>query len=188
MLPWGGPLNNTVEEILASLREELCYPSRGDLRCAPFGGRPLRPSEETLASPGKTLNPIKETFAPLGGDLCSPRGDPCSLRERPLLPSGRGLCSPDRSVGAGVAALSHSCRVIQLRALPGCDLERGWASKCSEAGKCGACAAEWGAPHLPGPEDLWGPGGQTPFLPMDPEGGGAICSYRDPEPPPGEIV
>ena len=87
-----------------------------------------------------------------------------------------------------MAALPHSCRVIRLRALPGCDLEPGWASKCSEAGKCGACAAEWGAPHLPGPEDLWGTGGQTPFLPMDPEGGGAICPHRDPEPPPGEIV
>ena len=153
---------------------------------APFGGRPLIPSGETLAALEKTLNHIRETLAPLRGELCSPRGDICSLRGRPLLPSGGGLCSPNCSVEAGM--VSHSCRVIRLRALPGCDLEPGWASKCSEPEKCGACAAEWGAPHIPGPEYLWGTGGQTPFLPMDPEGGRAILRHRDSEPPQREIL
>ena len=185
--------------MLPSERSSLS--SGGDLRSlrgetfAPFGGRPLLPSRETLAAKGKTLNPITETFAPLGGDLCSPRGDLCSLRGRPLLPSGGGLCSPGRSVEAGMGVLPHSCRVIRpraprvpfgdrigvlvlgsremrclcirmrfphtspgrsveagmvclphscrvirLRALPGCNLEPGWASECSEAGKCGARA------------------------------------------------
>ena len=155
MLPFEG------RSSLRSLRGETCVP---------FGGTPLRPSEETLASPGKTLNLIKETFAPLGGDLCSPRGDLCSLRGRPLLPSGRGLCSPGRSVGAGMAALPHSCRVIRLRALPGCDLKPGWASRCSEAGKCGACTAEWGPRRLPRAGIFKGSRGSNP-IPADGSGG-----------------
>ena len=41
--------------------------------------------------------------------------------------------SPGRSVQVGMVSLPHFCRVLRLRALPGCDLEPGWASKCSEA-------------------------------------------------------
>ena len=139
------PSTTTLWKILASLGRELCY-TRGDLRSlrgetfAPFGGRPLIPSGETLAALEKTLNHIRETLAPLGGELCSPWGDICSLRRRPLLPSGGGLCSPSCPVEAGMVSLAHSCRVIRLRTLPGCDMEPGLASGTSEAGKCGACA------------------------------------------------
>ena len=41
---------------------------------------------------------------------------------------------------------------------------------------------------FPGLEYLGGKGGQTPFLPMDPEGREAIFRHRDPEPPPGDII
>ena len=139
------PPLTTLWKILASLGRELCY-TRGDLRSlrgetfAPFGGRPLIPSGETLAALEKTLNHIRETLAPLGGELCSPWGDICSLRRRPLLPSGGGLCSPSCSVEAGMVSLPHSCRVIRLRTIPGCDMEPGLASGSSEAGKYGACA------------------------------------------------
>ena len=91
--------------------------------------------------------------------------------------------SPGRSVQVGMVSLPHFCRVIRLRALPGCDLEPGWASKCSEAGK----RVLLGVPGtFPGLEYLWGNGGQTPFLPMDPERRGPVCRYRDPEQPPGD--
>ena len=123
-----------MEEILASLGGELCYPSRGDLRFAPFGGRPLIPSGETLAALEKTLNHIRETLAPLGEELCSPWGDICTLRGRPLLPSGGGLCSPSCSVEAGMVSLPHSCRVIRRRTLPGCDMEPGLAFEARKQG------------------------------------------------------
>ena len=146
------PNNSTVEDLSILGERALLHSGRsslssgGDLRSlrgetfAPFGGRPLIPSGETLAALQKTLNHIRETLAPLGGELCSPWGDICSLRGRPLLPSGGGLCSPSCSVEAGMVSLPHSCRVIRLRTLPGCDMEPGLASGSSEAGKCGACA------------------------------------------------
>ena len=77
--------------------------------------------------------------------------------------------SPGRSVQVGMVSLPHFCRVIRLRALPGCDLEPGWASKCSEAGKCGACAAEWGPRHLPGAGIFMGEWGSNP-IPADGSG------------------
>ena len=138
------PLNNTAEDLSFPGRRAL-LPSRrpslssgGDLRS--LRGETFDPVGETLAALEKTLNHIRETLAPLGGELCSPWGDICSLRGRPLLPSGGGLCSPSCSVEAGMVSLAHSCRVILLRTLPGCDLELGLASGSSEAGKCGACA------------------------------------------------
>ena len=141
--------------------------SGGDLRSlrgktfAPFGGRPLIPSGETLAALEKTLNHIRETLAPLGGELCSPWGDICSLRRRPLLPSGGGLCSPSCSVEAGMVSLPHSCRVIRLRTLPGCDMEPGLASGSSEAGKCGALHKNEVSDTFPG-QIIRGSGGVKP--------------------------
>ena len=87
--------------------------------------------------------------------------------------------SPGRSVQVGMVSLPHFCRVIRLRALPGCDLEPGWASKCSEAGKCGACAAEWGPRLLSGAGIFRGEGGSNP-IPADGSGapGAGLRSQR----------
>ena len=95
--------------------------------------------------------------------------------------------SPGRSVQVGMVSLPHFCRVIRLRAQgviwsPDGRLsarKRGNAVPVQQNGVPGT---------FPGLGYLWGKGGQTPFLPMDPERRGPVCNYRDPEHPPGDII